>query len=406
MRFREKVNIQTPGTLQKWFKSSKDGSTMSYTDIGTFTKNSSNGFMYDVMTPSFKKLVAQGRIINNPMYQVVGTTSIKPGSSEWIYHWEEQTYGDEIWGWDHIPSLSPPLTVSTDLEVLESIWLDASLVDTASAQAWANVDISEAAVLASLGELPETLNWLKNLYYRFYKVTKAFNKKRLVRHLAKGDLTDLWLEYRYAIRPIIFEAESLVKALQLTKENIRQTARGNAVVEESLGSVATRTNGPTIHWGQEYTVETTQRKEVRAGVLFAIDSDIDLLTHALGFNQPIQSLWELVPFSFIIDWFFNIGEIIATWSPKGDLTPLASWTTETITVTEKGTLTDSWDNFSTTIDGWREYNVTPGSGYSETYFRRRTPKADRPVIPSMSINLDTAKILDLIFIGRKLFRSQ
>lgn len=41
-----------------------------------------------------------------------------------------------------------------------------------------------------------------------------------------------------------------------------------------------------------------------------------LLSQVLGLNAPLQLAWELVPFSFVVDWFYPIGDLLSRIDPK------------------------------------------------------------------------------------------
>lgn len=48
-----------------------------------------------------------------------------------------------------------------------------------------------------------------------------------------------------------------------------------------------------------------------------------LLAQVLGLNVPLQLAWDLVPFSFVVDWFLPIGKTISRIEPKRALGSLA-----------------------------------------------------------------------------------
>jgi hypothetical protein len=42
---------------------------------------------------------------------------------------------------------------------------------------------------------------------------------------------------------------------------------------------------------------------------------IEALANDLAFIDPLTTLWEIVPYSFIVDWFVNIGDLVKAYSP-------------------------------------------------------------------------------------------
>ena len=394
--------------------------------------------MCDVVTPKFHKLQNQGVIINNPLWhediQSVHTpTSVRV---DWVK--DGSVTGYMVWPYSaylEIPLASPTLPMVLNFEKLFEEF--STMADLAANRAWANVELSEAMLLASLGELPETFRWMQSLFERAINLTKAFRSKTKLlanlpllaknimaknpaqlkklagpmvkgRHSSSTDavsaFANAWLEYRYAIRPLVFEMKSCLEALKkiITKKS-RQTARGKDVVLEDNSSIVTHTYSKPV----STTVTATYRRTVksaitcRAGVLFQIEDDLDALLAVWGIDQPLESAWELVPFSFIIDWFFSVGDTISAWSVNPSLTPLASWTTfRHITSESRTSLSFSMSNKGGYV--WSTPEVTHGKSGLTGIRTWRKPAAIRSVLPRFDLKLDLAKIIDLGLIGRSL----
>lgn len=390
--------------------------------------------MCDVVTPKFFELRNQGVIINNPLWHedihyLYGPTSVR-------VNWVKDGYvtGYMLWpyfSYLEIPLASPTLPNTVAFEQLFKQF--EHLGDLAANRAWANVELSEAMLLASLGELPETLSWLRSLLTRGVNLTKLLRSKskllttlpdlakvvmskdpRTLKKLARGSRsskTDLvasfanaWLEYRYAIRPLIFEMKSCLEALKkIITKGTRETARGKEVVLENNTSIVTHTNSDI----RTTTVTATYRRVVRttiscrAGVLFQIEDDLDTLLAIWGIDQPLESAWELVPFSFIIDWFFSVGDTISAWSVNPSLKPLSSWMTFRHTTDESRTsLSFAMANKGGYV--WSTPEVTHGKSGLVCSRTWRKPVAVRSALPRFDLKLDLAKIIDLGTIGRSL----
>lgn len=391
-------------------------------------------WMVDVVTPKYHTLQNQGVIVNNPMWREMvdfrtGLTSLKVDgrNGKTRIHSEYSL----VIPFGEVPPISQP-----DPASLEEFFTSEAQreMDLASNRAFANVELSEAAVLASLGELPETLSWFKSILTRGLNLTKLLRRKsniipqvlklaimekppttvkKLAKSSARGNLksstdavsnfANLWLEYRYAIRPLIFEMEQCLEALAAAiKKNSRQTARGKEVNVASTDDIKTHTHvqssGDVV---RTYRVISTTKLGCRAGVLFHIDEDINALLAVWGLDQPLQSAWELVPFSFIMDWFFSVGDVIGAYAPKASLSPLSSWCTckysyEAMIQPVSFTLSNKngyvWD-VPEVVHGSRTVK------YQRTW---RKPVAERSLLPSFDLKLNIAKIVDLGTIGRSM----
>lgn len=380
--------------------------------------------MLDVVTPNYKKLSAEGKIINSPMIDVVRTTQTKPALISSVGYGYPRpapgvgtcTYNDGF----ILPSNIPDLMTWNDVDsFLDDFEGEDSLAIT---NAWANVDISEAAALASLGEMPETIKWLNSIFYRAMKVFKLFfsyrkaplsaikdtykvSKKYLKsngsanvsRNFAKLS-TDFWLELRYALRPLIYECVQAVNALHTqVKRATRQTARGHDEIKENS---STATEETYLSCARVQTTRIRTRKtSYRAGVLYEIDSDINGILSLWGFDQPFDTIWELTPFSFIIDWFFNVGNTIGSWTTNASLTPLSSWVTQIHTLTEYASCSTPSAVGGFYYIGTISWDSLPGYTKTEMRIKRRLPSPDRAILPTFKLKLDVAKIADLSIIS-------
>lgn len=391
--------------------------------------------MVDVVTPDFYKLQNQGVIVNNPLWLEDIAYQVIPSYIETFWY-HNGTPGKELspyLGALEIPNASPTLP---DTQLFDHFFDEYEHYEAlASSRAYSKVELSEAMLLASLGELPETISWLRSVLQRGVNLTKVFrgktkhlkefkllmdsfanwdykktvkvlNRSRKSRDSAVTTFAEAWLEYRYAIRPLIFEYEQVLKALKkVIAKGTRQTARGKEVNLVDLSDVVTT----VIHPTESITTTSTAERKVkatyscRAGVLFEIEDDLETLLAIWGIDQPLESIYELIPFSFILDWFFSVGDTISAWSINPSLNPLSSWVTYNFSHVEgRKALTVSVDGGTSGYTFQASTLMTQGKT-GLTYIRkRRKPIANRSVLPRFDLKLDLAKIIDLGLIGRSL----
>lgn len=72
------------------------------------------------------------------------------------------------------------------------------------------------------------------------------------------------------------------------------------------------------------------------------------LANKMGFTNPVLTFWQLIPFSFIADWFVNVGQVLGSLT---DFEGLAFTNTGTaqrieVTATAKGVTWDGWSSSS------------------------------------------------------------
>jgi hypothetical protein len=132
-----------------------------------------------------------------------------------------------------------------------------------------------------------------------YKDAVDFLKNSKKRDKAKR-AAELWLGYRYAVMPIVYSIQDAVEVLNQESSKY-QTSRAAMKV---YGSFADTPSQPGILYD-------TGHAEIR----WSATSKARFLTSelrktaALGLN-PIRTAWELVPYSFVVDWAVNIADLI------------------------------------------------------------------------------------------------
>lgn len=410
MRFRELQAVEEQGVHETLLTRKETGQTEVYAS-SPYVAYASKQTMFDVVTPNFRKRLAQGEVLNNPMLQQISTVEHKPSSFVWEYDITGAPFRERWTGtWNPV---MPEYNIY-NFDAGMGFYDGMNGRDLAIAKAWSNVDVSEAALLASLGELPETIKWIQSILLRARTILLIFKKKLKIKQFVPksgsdvlDSISDVWLELRYALRPLIFEMDQAVQAAKTVLEKgIRKTARG---FESTVSSVYSEEQGPWVFLGHSETkyhrVDET-RVNFRAGVLYQIESDINALASVWGLNKPIETIWELTPFSFMVDWFFNVGNVISSWTVKPYLTSLASWIVEEISVTTSMTLSYYNNTYNSPVTGFEsEDSYQAGTSRAGLFVKRRIVAPDRPVLPTLDLNLDVAKITDIALIGRKLFQN-
>lgn len=369
--------------------------------------NTCTGGMYeridDVVTPNFLKRSKNGEIINNSLYheKEMWTSNVPTIDS---YNYYMDSHGCKVGG-----SLQGPYapeiflgSARSCIHYLSKPDINTSrLSDIAITEAYSRIDFSEAALLATLGELPETVRGLVSIFKRAYKILKAIRKhdmRFLLSQISPKELADRYMEYRYGIRPLIYDVSDILSAYNHTGLPFdRYSFRGKASAFAESGPVEFNyySNSEFV-----YKAYSQVKREVtaRAGCITQLHSLSK--ANVWGLDQPIETLWERLPYSFVVDWFFNVGKTISSFTPEAGCEILASFVTmEDVT---------SWS-----IAGGHVTNVPntiythKGTTYAPVYgkvhrIKTRTPNPSRPIVPSFQVRLDCFKLLDLAIMIRNL----
>lgn len=129
-----------------------------------------------------------------------------------------------------------------------------------------------------------------------------------------------WLSYRYGWTPLINDIKNIIKLVDHWSQEDRKRHRGVAFGDYSMSSTK---YVPDIDGGDGSTRYLLVEDKIIVRPRGCVVADIVL--PKLQIN-PIQTGWELIPFSFVIDWVFNVGRTIAALSMIANSTAYhAAW---------------------------------------------------------------------------------
>jgi len=227
-------------------------------------------------------------------------------------------------------------------------WFQADVISASNlvlTRAYAKMNEADFQLLVSIGEFHKTVSLIESGLNDMVRITTTFAsqlrsiRRRFRKITSNGQLVDMrrelsqrWLEYRYGWKPLMFDIENATKAysnLVSSKPTRRQVSRASEEFEyEYSGTDASNRTGLTscsIGYRHRYTAK------VSAGVIWELTDETpaqDYL-HRLGlYWRDIPSVaWELVPYSFVVDWFVNVGDWLNAALPNPNVAVLGNWVT-------------------------------------------------------------------------------
>lgn len=147
----------------------------------------------------------------------------------------------------------------------------------------------------------------------------------------------------------MMDIDAILKEIPKLHTSERLTSRA------TLTDTQTDSVTSTLSWSVftfPVTTKTTQTTKVRATVLYEDKFDV-LQDFGVSPADIFGAAWELIPYSFIVDYFVNIGDLLEAFKGQNSRRILAgSITTTTDTVVERTFLGSS------TIPGYPEFAVT------------------------------------------------
>jgi hypothetical protein len=130
-----------------------------------------------------------------------------------------------------------------------------------------------------------------------------------IRRLNAKDLSGRWLETQYAFMPMVSQSYEAAKALEaVTKPRVLRFSAGLSTKRRTYEGSDTLSN---YSFPQYCTYSSRLTAELYEDMS---------LQRSLGLTNPVEIAWELVPYSFVVDWFLPIGSYISAWGMIPSLT--------------------------------------------------------------------------------------
>lgn len=306
-------------------------------------------WMADVLTPNFKKRSNAGEIIINTMARKVHSFSsvttgyghsvsrsfcpTPPGdgpisdSFTSLLHWK---LGPAGYGENFVPpDLIPAGTRSSA----------STLAATAALADWKSASVQSMVFLA---ELRKTVKTLLN---PVQALTQEIARGRKRGWTMKGGLRGAsgeYLTWFYGIRSLMFDIEGAQEALKRMSTCKRETGRGKQeVLVENVSSNLVLHLGSTLK-DSRYRIDTKHTHVCRAGLVGDVEMGVD---SSRGFGYRLSdipgTLWELMPWSFVLDWAVNLGDYIESLFTDVVTGVKGQWITTIDTVEVKRTVTST-----------------------------------------------------------------
>lgn len=237
-----------------------------------------------------KKNKREAHAFRRVQYKCSGTSMLKvcnkvgfmDGGTEWMYLLDRHPYCQPMLDFDHV-------RLTSDHGALEQRkYVVAELYEKANAARF-----NSAVFVAELGE---TIKYVKDLLKSVISITKAY--KSIAERVVNTHST--WLEYRYAVMPLILTVKDALEALDPKRpkekvqnyDNYESTKMLDHVFSYSYGTIA-------------FASRTTEKH--RAGAAIEILFQNDMAPWGTSLGDAIAAGWERVPLSFVFDWFLDVG---------------------------------------------------------------------------------------------------
>jgi hypothetical protein len=172
----------------------------------------------------------------------------------------------------------------------------------------------------ALGEFGETLRMIRNPGKAFFESIVDFSRRarRRVRKI-KGEkfknraIQDMWLETRFGWLPLASDIEGAYEALKNIPDFSYSKVRASSPVVTSNGFVPdTSVVVGKFVFRRMKEVRNTASVKAYGEVKIAPNNKAGYLERfGISTSEFLPTVWELIPYSFLVDYFTNIGDVIA-----------------------------------------------------------------------------------------------
>lgn len=396
-----------------------------YNTAGVMTTSSSSssaslvgevGQMFDINTTDFRERIASGGIVNSPMDKAV-TISTELFGSVGVYNSNGSKIlyqGPYVGALVQAGLMSPmPIEFSTGRPDLAGL-NETALRFKAAIAASKSVASPDTLIGVTIAELQKTVGTVSSVAGGIADAVMSAGKgkpSQAILNLLIGrqsrdrrksppkrppsapeatkTVSQKWLEVRYGWAPMLYDLEGTLAALRAVHQK-RYTARGFA-----------RDSGTKVTSGQftldaafahvvQTQVEEQYEYNARAYVLYTVNPAF-LQANKLGALSPLTTAWELVPFSFVVDWFVGVGDWLDAITPRIGVIYLAQGMVIESTYNKKVSIIGTTSGSGSSISG--------AVGLNTNYTTRKKSREiglALPTLPLINVKLDVKRALDAI----------
>lgn len=388
MRYRTNNTLtQTYGTLTT---TTCANATSTSTRLSPKSGNDDESF--DVVTPNYLGKIAKGIVINNPFESYKRTYSYGGAGS-----YTRNRIGTCTGSTTKTETGDYMLTATEGVLPRDPSWLiDVNNLTTlALTEAYANVAPADIQSMVSIAEMRKTIGMIRKPLASMQRIYDTATRRRRGRSDVGNDASSTWLEVRYGWLPLMYDVEGVLKAISRDYSE-RYVARGS----QSGGTTSSETrkrSGLLTHYDFDIIELREESVQVRAGVLYAHDLKIqEYSKYGATLSQVPAAAWELIPFSFVVDWFANVGDFVGAIIPQAGTSTLAAWTS----VKREQVWTRTISNFKlgSSLSGSYTLSANPNGHWDRcvyNYYHRQT-RSRSDIGLRFDLNLTDKRVVDAL----------
>lgn len=266
------------------------------------------------VTPNYRQIPRVDLPINSYLHEQMRVQH-QPGLQPFTRLDNGQT-GTQVWGYATGGAVRTELA-STAAHAIATLRSVADLRNECLIEALNRLSDQKANLPVTLLEAHKTSSLILDSANRIYKAMSYVRRGRFrdasrVLDLPIGRVHKNWLQYKYGWMPLLMEVKGAAEFL--AQRMIERPTR--------LTSSATRTSQGKLdftlnnNYGWDGANRTTivghyvAFRQVSVKLRAVVDSPHLAATQQLGLTNPLLVAWEVVPYSFVFDWFLQVGNYL------------------------------------------------------------------------------------------------
>lgn len=294
----------------------------------------------DTVIPNFRKRKAQGEVFMNNV-TITRQANTYPTDEVVVIGPNIPTWGTR--------KFTGTFTAGLAANTVDPSWFLSRINDGKAwtlQEAYSKVAQEEFMSLVTVAEAGKTASMLSHPFKRADDLlTKIYTRKaQMVKKgvVATVAASSAWLEYRFGWKPLLYDIQGIWSAYTQNTlhydKPVRLVARRSMEVEHNELNTP-YTGSASYVGGINMLRNKTMKSKVSSGVLYELlDENLEAANArrmGLRLSDVPASLWELTPWSFIVDRFVSVGSWLNAITPKPGVTVKGSWTTEVRNVSLK-----------------------------------------------------------------------
>jgi hypothetical protein len=332
--------------------------------------------------PNYHVRVRNGELIPHTNFEQFAASGVSyAGARAWTY-----TNGTGSAAYE--PAWWMPITLITDQEMKSYLTNDHAVYVQKAAASIIDRGHDTLTFLAEFAstkrmfmQLGENLKRFLELAKRSFKTSSKSYKGKSVERRLLDHISGEWLTARYGWRTLYYDIVQLHQVLTNLQDfnRTRFSERSGTTSEFSeVVSVSTAGTSPKVR----DTVTDTVKVSVRGSVTADVEVD------AFRFDA-LSTAYEVIPFSFVFDWFINVGRSIAALKLRNRASAYVASYGYLVEVSR------TWER-ELVSHGSDKTNVQVSGRYvTEGVYTLRVPTSVS-ITPQFSVNLSDLKVLDLV----------